>query len=51
MPRQKNVDFIICDHHKPGDEIPKAFAVLNPKRVDCARTLTKNYAVVVWALN
>ena len=32
---QKNVDFIICDHHKPGDEIPKAFAVLNPKRVDC----------------
>jgi len=32
---QKNVDFIICDHHKPGDEIPKALAVLNPKRVDC----------------
>ena len=32
---QKNVDFIICDHHKPGDEIPNAFAVLNPKRVDC----------------
>ena len=33
--KQKNVDFIICDHHKPGDEIPKAYAVLNPKRVDC----------------
>ncbi|MDB2633376.1 single-stranded-DNA-specific exonuclease RecJ [Flavobacteriaceae bacterium] len=33
---QKNVDFIICDHHKPGDEIPKALAVLNPKRVDCS---------------
>ena len=32
---QKNIDFIICDHHKPGDEIPNAFAVLNPKRVDC----------------
>ena len=32
---QKYVDFIICDHHKPGDEIPKALAVLNPKRVDC----------------
>ena len=32
---QKNVDFIICDQHKPGDEIPKALAVLNPKRVDC----------------
>ena len=33
--KKKNVDFIICDHHKPGDEIPKAYAVLNPKRVDC----------------
>ena len=32
---QKNIDFIICDHHKPGDEIPKAIAVLNPKQTDC----------------
>jgi len=32
---EKNIDFIICDHHKPGEEIPKAVAVLNPKRVDC----------------
>ena len=31
----KNVDFIICDHHKPGKEIPKAIAILNPKRTDC----------------
>jgi single-stranded-DNA-specific exonuclease len=31
----KNIDFIICDHHKPGVEIPKAVAVLNPKRNDC----------------
>ena len=31
----KNIDFIICDHHKPGNEIPKAVAVLNAKRVDC----------------
>ncbi|MFD0993838.1 single-stranded-DNA-specific exonuclease RecJ [Tenacibaculum geojense] len=31
----KNIDFIICDHHKPGDEIPDAVAVLNPKRLDC----------------
>lgn len=29
------VDFIICDHHLPGDELPKAFAVLDPKRKDC----------------
>jgi single-stranded-DNA-specific exonuclease len=32
---QKNIDFIICDHHKPGSELPKAVAVLNAKRADC----------------
>jgi len=32
----KNIDFIIGDHHLPGDELPKAFAVLDPKRKDCA---------------
>ncbi|MEQ8418203.1 MAG: single-stranded-DNA-specific exonuclease RecJ [Imperialibacter sp.] len=29
------VDFIICDHHLPGPELPEAFAVLDPKRLDC----------------
>ena len=29
------VDFIICDHHLPGDDIPDAIAVLDPKRIDC----------------
>lgn len=29
------IDFIICDHHRPGDEIPPAHAVLDPKRIDC----------------
>ena len=29
------IDFIICDHHRPGLEIPKAAAVLDPKREDC----------------
>ena len=29
------IDFIICDHHLPGDEIPNAVAVLDPKRSDC----------------
>lgn len=33
---EKNIDFIICDHHKPGDQIPKATAILNPKRGDCS---------------
>ena len=33
--KEKGVDFIICDHHRPGDEIPDAVAVLDPKRKDC----------------
>ncbi len=33
---EKGIDFIICDHHKPGVEIPKAAAILNPKREDCS---------------
>ncbi|OFY94771.1 MAG: single-stranded-DNA-specific exonuclease RecJ, partial [Bacteroidetes bacterium RIFCSPLOWO2_12_FULL_31_6] len=32
---EKGVDFIICDHHRPGGEIPKAVAVLDQKREDC----------------
>ncbi|MEI2271024.1 single-stranded-DNA-specific exonuclease RecJ [Sphingobacterium sp. ML3W] len=31
----KGIDFIIGDHHLPGEELPNAFAVLDPKRVDC----------------
>jgi len=33
--RQKGIDFIICDHHLPADELPQATAVLDPKRPDC----------------
>ena len=33
--KSKNIDFIICDHHIPGENIPKAVAVLDPKRNDC----------------
>ncbi|MEG9327559.1 single-stranded-DNA-specific exonuclease RecJ [Salinimicrobium catena] len=32
---EKGIDFIICDHHRPGKEIPDAVAVLDPKREDC----------------
>jgi len=32
---KKNIDFVICDHHRPGSELPKAVAVLDPKREDC----------------
>ena len=31
----KGIDVIVCDHHTPGDELPKAVAVLNMKREDC----------------
>ena len=33
--KEKNIDFIICDHHRPGENLPKAIAVLDPKRSDC----------------
>jgi len=33
--KNKDVDFIICDHHRPGDTLPLAVAVLDPKRSDC----------------
>jgi single-stranded-DNA-specific exonuclease len=34
--RSKGLDVIICDHHYPGDEIPAAIAVLDPKQPDCS---------------
>jgi single-stranded-DNA-specific exonuclease len=30
-----SIDFIICDHHLPGDDLPAAIAILDPKRKDC----------------
>lgn len=33
--KKKKIDFIICDHHEPDDQIPKAAAILNPKQTDC----------------
>ncbi|MFV8359101.1 single-stranded-DNA-specific exonuclease RecJ [Flavobacterium sp. LS1P3] len=33
--KARNIDFIICDHHRPGDFLPEAVAVLDPKRDDC----------------
>ena len=33
--KSKGIDFIVCDHHLPGDTSPDAVAVLDPKRVDC----------------
>lgn len=33
--KDKGIDFIICDHHRPGKELPNAVAVLDAKREDC----------------
>ena len=33
--REKGIDMIICDHHLPEESLPKAVAVLDPKREDC----------------
>jgi single-stranded-DNA-specific exonuclease len=33
--KERNIDFVICDHHRPGDILPDAVAVLDPKREDC----------------
>jgi len=35
LANHKGIDFIICDHHMPGESIPNAVAVLDPKRSDC----------------
>lgn len=32
---EKGIDFVICDHHLPGDTVPAAIAVLDPKQNDC----------------
>ena len=34
--KEKGIDFIICDHHRPGEILPEAIAVLDPKRDDCS---------------
>jgi len=33
--RKKGIDVIVCDHHLPGERLPTAKAILNPKRSDC----------------
>ncbi|PLX25428.1 MAG: single-stranded-DNA-specific exonuclease RecJ [Salinivirgaceae bacterium] len=34
MANEKGIDYIICDHHTPDDILPKAYAILDPKRED-----------------
>jgi len=39
--REQGLDLIICDHHTPKDTLPDAYAVLDPKREDCAYPFTE----------
>lgn len=34
--KERGIDIVICDHHRPGTKLPEAAAILNPKRSDCA---------------
>ena len=34
--REAGIDTVVTDHHPPGDEIPEASAVVNPRRADCS---------------
>ena len=35
LSNSKNIDVVICDHHLPGEQIPNAFGILNPKQENC----------------
>ncbi|MEL7147874.1 MAG: single-stranded-DNA-specific exonuclease RecJ, partial [Bacteroidota bacterium] len=35
LAKSLGIDLIVCDHHLPGDQLPDAFAILDPKQSDC----------------
>ena len=35
LSNSKNIDVVICDHHLPGEQVPNAFGILNPKQENC----------------
>ena len=43
---EKHIDFIICDHHLPGEELPAAVSILNPKILVCLQIIIKEPCLV-----
>ena len=35
LSNSKNIEVVICDHHLPGEQVPNAFGILNPKQENC----------------
>ena len=35
LANSKGIEVIICDHHLPEDNLPKAYGIINPKQLDC----------------
>ena len=35
LAKSKGIEVIICDHHLPAEELPKAYGIVNPKQLDC----------------
>ena len=47
--KEKNIDLIITDHHEPKEELPNAYAIVNPKQKDCSSSFKEICgATVAW---
>ncbi len=49
--REKGIDMIVCDHHRPGELLPEVVALLDPKSETIVHIHIRNYADVALGLN
>ena len=35
LAKSKGIDVVVCDHHLPGEELPRAYGIINPKQSSC----------------